>query len=387
MKANVRPVLYSKLPNNGTTIFSVMSKLAADYNAINLSQGFPNFEASPALISLVEYYMRKGFNQYAPMIGVHSLREAIAQKTFELYGVQYHPELEITITSGATEALFAAISAIVRPDDEVIVFEPAYDSYAPAIELNGGIPIYVSLTPPHYTIDWEDVKGKISPRTKLIIINTPHNPAGSILGPNDLNELANIVKDTHIFLLGDEVYEHIVFDGEKHHSLISHTILQERSFVCGSFGKTFHVTGWKVGYCLAPADLTVEFRKIHQFLTFCTITPVQFAIADFLKTPDNYLSVSAFYEQKRDVFLKCIKGSNFSYVPSKGSYFQNLSYSNITKENDYDLAVKLTKEIGVASIPVSVFYHRKTDYKTLRFCFAKDDDTLKRAGERLAKLK
>ena len=382
----IKPVISSKLPNIGTTIFTVMSKLANEHHALNLSQGFPNFPASDELISLAEHYMRRGLNQYAPMTGVQQLREAIAEMIEDLHQVTYHPETEVTITSGATEALYAVITAVVRRGDEVIIFEPAYDSYVPAIELNGGIPVYITLEAPTYPINWPKVKAKITNKTRLIIINTPHNPATTVLSQTDLQELAGIVKNSNILLLGDEVYEHILFDGLKHQSLCTHPVLKERSFVCGSFGKTFHVTGWKVGYCLAPAELSAEFRKIHQYLTFCTNTPVQFALADFLKNKDNYLSVPAFYEAKRNKFLESVKNSRFTFVPSMGSYFQNLCYSAISEENDCDLAIRLTKEIGVASIPVSVFYNRKNDYKTLRFCFAKDDETLEKAGEKLSKL-
>lgn len=386
MNIHLKAALSSKLPQIGTTIFTVMSKLANETGALNLSQGFPNFPASEELISLVDHYMRKGFNQYAPMMGVQTLREKIAEKTEQLYGSIYHPEKEITITSGATEALYAAITAVVRPGDEVIVFEPAYDSYVPAITLNGGIPVYISLTPPDFSIPWQEVKAKITNKTRLVIINTPHNPATSVFSQEDLNQLAEIVKNTHVFLLGDEVYEHIIFDGNKHQSLSLHPVLKERSFVVGSFGKTFHVTGWKVGYCLAPEELTTEFRKIHQYLTFCTSTPVQMALADFLNQPENYLSVPEFYEKKRNLFIASLKNSRFHIIPSKGSYFQNLGFKDISDEPDVNLAVRLTKELGVASIPVSVFYHQKTDYKLLRFCFAKDDETLIKAGEKLSSL-
>ncbi len=386
MENSSKPVIHSKLPHIGTTIFTVMSKLAHDCNALNLSQGFPNFPADEELILLVEHYMKKGFNQYAPMSGVQPLREAIAIMVEKLYNTVYHPEKEITITSGATEALYAAIAAVVSPGDEVIVFEPAYDSYVPAIELNGGIPVYITLLPPYFNINWQQVKAKVTSKTKMIVLNSPHNPATSVLTENDLQELASIVKGTDIFLLSDEVYEHIVFNGAKHQSFCTHPILKERSFICGSFGKTFHVTGWKIGYCVAPEELSTEFRKIHQYLTFCTNTPIQLALADFLKNPDNYLSVPAFYEAKRDKFLNGLKSSRFTFVPSQGSYFQNLCYSAISDENDFDLAVRLTKEKGVASIPVSVFYHKLNDYKTLRFCFAKDDETLERAGEMLSKI-
>jgi methionine transaminase len=386
MQQGKKTEIVTKLPNVGTTIFTVMSGLAAEYGALNLSQGFPNFPASRDLIKLVNDYMLKNFNQYAPMSGVKELREIIAEKTSNLYKVNYHPDKEITITSGGTEALFSAISAVVKCGDEVLVFEPAYDSYVPVIELNGGTPVYISLRPPLYKIDWNEVRNKISEKTKLIIINSPHNPTGTVLDISDLDLLAEIVKDFNIFLLGDEVYEHIIFDGLRHNSLMTNSILQQRCFIVGSFGKTFHVTGWKVGYCLAPEELTREFRKIHQFLTFSTFTPVQYALAEFLKNPDNYLHLPGFYEKKRDKFLFSIKDSRFDFSPSKGSYFQNLSFSKISDENDYDLAVRLTKEIGVASIPVSVFYHNKEDFKILRFCFAKDDETLEKAGEKLSLL-
>jgi methionine aminotransferase len=386
MTLSAKPVISSKLPDIGTTIFTIMSKLAVENNALNLSQGFPNFDVAPELTSLLDKYTRKGFNQYAPMTGVQVLREALAEKTSALYGVNYDPETEITVTSGATEALFAAISAVVSPGDEVIIFEPAYDSYAPAIRLNGGIPVYVTLTPPDYTTDWQEVKSKISEKTRMIIINTPHNPTGTVLSAEDLNELATLVRNTDIFVLGDEVYEHIIFDGLPHHSLLTHPELKERSFICGSFGKTFHITGWKIGYCLAPKELNVEFRKVHQYLTFSTFTPAQYALAEYLKTPENYLSIPAFYERKRDQFLSAIAGSRFTFKPSQGSFFQNVSYEALTDENDFDLAVRLTKEIGVASIPVSVFCHQKNDFKILRFCFAKDRETLEKAGERLSKL-
>ena len=379
--------LQSKQPHIGTTIFTVMSKLANDHGALNLSQGFPNFECSPKLIELVEKYLRKGMNQYAPLSGIQPLREIIAQKTSDLYGISYHPDQEVTIVSGATEALYAAITAVVQTGDEVILLEPNYDSYEPAVRLNGGIPVYVTLTPENnYQIDWSVVKAKITEKTKLILLNTPHNPTGTVMSKDDLEQLAAIVKDTNIFIVSDEVYEHIIFDGHNHWSPIRHPELHKRTFVCGSFGKTFHVTGWKVGYCLAPQQLSEEFRKVHQWLTFSTVTPIQYALAEFLQEPDNYLSVSQFYQEKRDKFISCIQGSRFEWIPASGSFFQCVNYANITDENDLALAQRLTKEIGVASIPVSVFYHQKNDYKILRFCFAKDDQTLEMAGERLSKL-
>ncbi|GAB4040579.1 pyridoxal phosphate-dependent aminotransferase [Spirosoma jeollabukense] len=368
-----------------------MSKLATETGAINLSQGFPGFDCSSELVTLVEYYLRKGFNQYAPMAGVPALREALAQKTADLYNVSYDPDTEITVTSGATEAIFAAVTAVIRPDrsagpDEVIVFEPAYDSYVPAIDLNGGIPVYVTLTPPDYAIDWDVVREKITDKTRLILVNTPHNPTGHVWTSDDLNQLASIVRDRDIWIVSDEVYEHILFDGRQHNSLMTHPELRERTFIIGSFGKTFHITGWKIGYCLAPADLTTEFRKIHQYLTFSTVTPIQYALADYLKEPEHYLSLPAFYERKRDLFLDGLRGSRFTFKPAEGSFFQTVSYAAITDEPDYDLAIRLTKEIGVASIPVSVFYNQKNDYNILRFCFAKNDAILQEAAERLSRL-
>ncbi len=385
--------LVSKLPNVGTTIFTVMSKLATETGAINLSQGFPGFDCSPELVSLVEHYLRHGFNQYAPMTGVPALREALAQKTFTQYNVAYDPDTEVTITSGATEAIFAAVAAVIHSGDEVIVLEPAYDSYVPAIELNGGVPVFVTLTPstgavdsPDYAIDWAVVREKITDRTRLILVNTPHNPTGHVWTADDLDQLADLVRDRDIWIVSDEVYEHILFDGRTHHSLMTHPVLQERTFIIGSFGKTFHITGWKVGYCLAPKELSVEFRKIHQYLTFSTVTPIQHALADYLKEPDHYRQLPDFYERKRDLFLAGLAGSRFTIKPAEGSFFQTVSYAAITDEPDYDLAIRLTNEIGVASIPVSVFYNQKNDYKILRFCFAKDDAVLQEAAQRLSKL-
>jgi len=381
----LKPSIESKLPDVGTTIFTVMSKLGSDHGAINLSQGFPSFDCSPELTSMIHAYMKKGYNQYAPMSGVAVLKEKISEKTQACYGVAYHPEEEITVTTGATEAIYSAITTVVRPGDEVIVFEPAYDSYVPAITLSGGIPVYVTLEPP-FAIDWEVVREKITPKTKLILVNTPHNPPGKVLSKQDLDSLADLVADTSIFLISDEVYEHIVFDGREHLSLMSHSVLRERTFICSSFGKTFHITGWKIGYCLAPKELSREFRKVHQFVTFSVVTPIQYALAEFLGNPAHYLSLSGFYQKKRDLFLGAIRQSRFEFIPAEGSFFQMLSYKEISQENDYDLAVRLTKEIGVASIPVSVFYHKRVDSKLLRFCFAKSDEELEEAGRRLTKL-
>lgn len=378
--------LPSKLPYVGTTIFTVMSKLATDEGALNLSQGFPSFDCSPELTALVEKYMKKGYNQYAPMSGVPALRESLAQKTADVYGVDYHPETEVTITSGATEAIFCAVTAVVYPGDEVIVIEPAYDSYVPAIDMNGGIPVYVTLSAPDFKIDWEKVRSKVTGKTKAIMVNTPHNPVGTVFSRKDLEALASITRDRDIYLISDEVYEHIVFDGEKHHSLMTHPELMEKTFVCGSFGKTYHTTGWKIGYCLAPKNLSKEFQRIHQYITFSTVTPMQYALADFLKLPDHYQHLSQFYQDKRDKFNQALEASRFKFSPSSGSFFQIVSYEGIFDEHDYDLAVRLTKEIKVASVPVSVFYKDKKDDHLLRFCFAKDDEILEEAGEILSRL-
>lgn len=378
--------LPSKLPYVGTTIFTVMSKLATDEGAYNLSQGFPSFDCSPKLSELVCHYLKNGYNQYAPMSGVPAFRESIAEKTSKVYGISYDPETEVTVTSGATEAIFCAVTAVVYPGDEVIVLEPAYDSYVPAIDLNGGIPIFVTLDAPDFKIDWEKVKAKISPKTKAIIVNSPQNPVGTVFSKEDLNSLAEIVRNKDIYIVSDEVYEHIVFDGEIHHSMMTHPELKEKSFICNSVGKTYHVTGWKVGYCLAPAALTKEFQRIHQYITFCSVSPMQYALADFLKLPEYYEQLSDFYQRKRDRFNEALSSSRFSLKPSKGSFFQIASYEKITDEYDYDLAIRLTKEIKVASVPVSVFYKEKRDDKLLRFCFAKDDDILDKAAELLCKL-
>lgn len=363
-----------------------MSKMSNDYGAINLSQGFPNFECSPELITLVEKYMRQGYNQYAPMEGILPLREMIAQKTQELYGAKYNVEKEITITSGATEGLYAAISAFVKEDDEVIIFEPSYDSYGPIVKMNGGRPIYVQLKYPYYTIDWDVVKKSITARTKMIIINSPHNPTGAILTQSDIEKLKKITDQSKILILSDEVYEHIIFDGYEHQSVARHPELVEKSIILSSFGKTYHTTGWKLGYCLAPAHLTKEIRKVHQFLVFAVNTPAQYAVAEFLKQKDLYLQLGDFYKEKRDYFNKLLSGSRFVIRPSSGTYFQLLSYSKITDEKDSVFAERLTKEIGVASIPVSAFYHENVDNKVLRFCFAKNNETLEKAAEKLVKL-
>ncbi|ESS71312.1 aminotransferase YbdL [Methyloglobulus morosus KoM1] len=376
----------SKLPDVGTTIFTVMSKLAAEHDAINLSQGFPDFDCHEGLVSLVNKFMKAGNNQYAPMSGIIGLREILAEKIEDLYGTQYDPDTEITITAGATQAIYTAIAAVIREGDEVIIFEPAYDSYQPAITLNGGITVHLKLRTPGYTIDWQEVKRSINPLTKMIIINTPHNPTGTVLSAADTLILAEITKGTDIIILSDEVYEHIIFDDQPHHSVARFRPLAERSFIISSFGKTIHATGWKVGYCAAPKNLMAEFRKVHQFLVFSVNTPVQFALAEFLGQKGHYLSLGKFYQQKRDYFIDLIKNSKFGIVPSAGTYFQLLNYQTISNEKDTDYAQRLTKEFGVASIPVSAFYHQQEDNKVLRFCFAKKEDTLEKAAVILNKI-
>ncbi len=379
-------LIKSKLPKAGTTIFSIMTALANEHQAINLSQGFPNYEVSGELISLVDHYMKKGMNQYAPMQGIISLRERIAEKVQDLYGAVYNPENEITITSGGTQAIYTAITAMIREGDEVVIFEPAYDSYAPAIHLAGGVPVFIQLTSPDFSIDWTKVKKLINQKTKMIIINTPQNPSGSILSANDMKELEKLTMNSEITIISDEVYEHIIFDGAKHESVMLYPKLAERSFVVFSFGKTYHNTGWKMGYCLAPENLMPEFRRVHQFVVFSANSFLQYALADFMKNK-NYLELPKFFQEKRDYFLNLLKGSNFKYTPVKGSYFQCLDYSNITNENDFDFAVRLTKENGIASVPVSAFYNKKNDYKMLRFCFAKNNETLEKAAEKLCAIK
>jgi methionine aminotransferase len=376
----------SKLPSVGTTIFTVMSKLAADTGAINLSQGFPDFDCDPALVEAVARHMREGRNQYAPMQGVPALRQAIAAKFQSLYGASYDPETEVTVTSGGTEGIFDAVAAVVHPGDEVIVLEPCYDSYVPAIEVSGGIPVVVSLRYPGYSVPWDEVRAAIGPRTRMMILNSPHNPAAAIFGPDDMAELARIVDGTALTILSDEVYEHIIFDGARHESMARYDTLRARSFIVGSFGKTYHVTGWKVGYVVAPAALTTEFRKVHQFVTFSTHTPVQHAFAEFLTAGRGYPELPAFYERKRDLFLKLIEGSRWKPLPSRGTYFQLLDYSAITAEADMAFALRLTKEHGVASIPTSAFLYKAAAPPVLRFCFAKKDETLETAAERLRQL-
>jgi methionine transaminase len=376
----------SKLPDVGITIFTIMSKLAAEHQAVNLSQGFPDFDPHPDLVQRVAEAMQGGFNQYAPMQGVPELRQQIARKTFELYGNRIDAETEITVTSGATEALFAAIAAVVHAGDEVIVIEPAFDSYVPAIALNQGIPVYVPMTFPDYAIDWNRVASVITPRTRLIILNSPHNPTGTAFAEQDIHALGDITADTDILILSDEVYEHIIFDGGRHESLLRYPDLAGRSMVISSFGKTYHTTGWKIGYCVAPPRLTEEFRKVHQFLTFATNTPIQHAYAHIMQRRELYLDLADFYQEKRDLFLRLMEGSRFSPLPCSGTYFQMMDYAAITDEADVDFARRMTIEHGVAAIPPSVFYHDGRDHKVLRFCFAKSNQTLEQAAELLCRI-
>jgi len=383
---NISGAINSKLPHTGTSIFAVMSGLANETGAINLSQGFPDFSISEKLIGLVDHYMRKGFNQYAPMPGVLKLREAIAEKVHATFGIVYNPDSEINITAGATQAIFTAISAIIRPGDEVIVLEPAYDCYAPAVELNGGTVRYSSLKSPGYEVNWAEVKSLVNSHTRMIIINTPHNPTGSVLSAADMLELTRITSQSNIIVLSDEVYEHLIFDGFRHESVCYYPELASRSFVIGSFGKTFHATGWKTGFVLAPAGLMAEFRKAHQFVVFASNTPVQHAIADFLADSYNYEGLPAFYQQKRDYFAGLISASRFNIIPCRGTYFQLLDYKKISDENERDFAIRVTREFGVASVPVSPFYHDGQDNKVLRFCFAKTEETLEKAAQILCRI-
>ena len=376
----------SKLPHVGITIFTVMSQLAADHGAINLSQGYPDFDAPPELIDNVYHYMRAGMNQYAPMQGVLPLREQISKKIKAIYDAQVDPQTQITITSGATEALFAAITAVVQQDDEVIVIEPAYDAYAPVIQLNGGIPVFVPLTYPSYAVDWDRVRDAITDRTRLIILNSPHNPTGTIFGAADMAALEQITANHDLLILSDEVYEHIVFDDQLHHSMLRYPALAEKSFVVSSFGKTYHTTGWKIGYCVAPAALSQEFCKIHQFLTFTSNTPVQLAYADFMEKSEHYLQLSKFYQAKRDLFRKLMEPSRFTPLPCAGTYFQMMGYEQISDAPDVDFARRLTTQYGVAAIPPSVFYNDRKDHKVVRFCFAKQDQTLIQAAEKLCRI-
>jgi len=376
----------SKQPHVQTTIFTKMSALALEHGALNLSQGFPGFDCAPALQELLQHYS-KGHNQYAPMAGVPVFRQSLAEKTSSFYDIPVDADSEVTIVSGATEALFAAVHCCVSPGDEVIMFDPSYDAYDPMVRLAGGIPIHIPLKASNnFAIDWTVLASKITPRTRAIMVNSPHNPTGAVWSMADLDAFAEIVKGTNILIISDEVYEHIVFDGAQHASVLLHPELRKRSFVCGSFGKTYHITGWKIGSCIAPAYLTAEFRKLHQWVTFSSATPLQYALSDYLKEPTHYLGLSDFYQKKRDLFASQFTGSAWKILPSAGSFFQCLDYSAISAEKDVDLADRLTREIKVASIPVSVFYETDPGDKILRFCFAKEDEVLLEAAKRLVQL-
>lgn len=378
--------IISKLPAAGTTIFTVMSALAREHNAINLSQGFPDFDCDPKLAELAASYIKKGFNQYAPMPGALPLRERIAEMLQNSYGAIFHPEQEICVTAGATQAIYTAAAALLRPGDEVILFEPAYDCYAPAIELQGARVIYCSLQHEHFSINWEELRQKFNAKTKLIILNSPHNPSGSIISAQDLSAFEDLLRGSDCFLLSDEVYEHMVFDGQRHQSIALSKSLRERSLLVSSFGKTVHTTGWKIGFVAAPAAIMNEFKKVHQFLVFAVNHPLQLALADYLKDPSVYLELKDFYQAKRDLFLRAMSASRFKALPCAGTYFQLMDYSAISTEEDVDFAKELTIRHKVAAIPLSVFYNKKPEQHLLRFCFAKKEETLKQAAEILCAL-
>lgn len=379
------PTRSSKLPNVGTSIFSVMSAWAREHQAVNLAQGFPDFDCYPELVRLAHHYMQQGMNQYAPSAGILPLRERIAEKTAHCYGFSPNPDTEITLTAGATEALFLTISALVHSSDEVIIFEPAYDSYIPVIELNGGKAVPIALEENTYAINWDKVRAALTPQTKLIIINTPHNPSGSVLKPQDITELTQIVLNNDLLLVSDEVYEHIVFDGVTHESMLRYPVLRDKSVVISSFGKTFHNTGWKMGYAVAPANIMAELRKLHQYVTFSCFTPAQYALADFMKNKEHYTSLPSFYQVRRDKFRELMQATDFELLPCEGTYFQLVSYAHLSQEPDVEYAKRIAKEAGVATIPTSVFYTNKLDRKVIRFCFAKQDKTMEQAVELLVK--
>lgn len=378
--------LQSKLPDVGTTIFTVMSALAREHNAINLSQGFPDFGCSPKLLELAQKHMNAGFNQYAPMQGVIQLRERIAQIISNCYNANYNPDTEITITAGATQGIYTSIAAFINKGDEVVVFEPAYDCYIPAIEVHGGVAVPIQLNYPGFTINWDEVKKKVNDKTKMIIINTPHNPSGTVINENDLKQLEQLVAGKNIFVISDEVYEHMAFDNKPHQSVARFSSLRQQSIIISSFGKTVHTTGWKIGYVAAPAELMTEFRKVHQFLVFAVNHPFQLALADYLADTSTYLELKDFYQTKRDLFRSLISGSRFTLETCTGTYFQLLGYKNITDEKDTDFAIRLTKEKKLASVPLSVFYTQPKDDKLLRFCFAKKNETLQQAAEVINKI-
>lgn len=383
------PAIVSKLPDVGTSIFSVMTQLAQETGAINLAQGFPDYDPPQAVReALARHANMAGHHQYAPIPGLLRLREAISQKTARVYGVTPpDPATEITVTCGATEALYAVLAAVVHPGDEVLVLEPAYDLYGPAIRLQGGVPVYVPLAAPHFRPDWDRVQASLTSRTRVVMINSPHNPSGAVLTRDDLDTLATLLEGTNTLVLSDEVYEHMVFDGQPHCSALQHPQLAARSFVLSSFGKTYHATGWKMGYCIAPTALTAEVRRVHQFLTFAVSTPTQHALADTLEAdPTHDLSLPGFYQQKRDLFQSLLADTRFDLLPVAGGYFQLASYRSISTEDDVQFAQRLTREAGVAVVPVSAFYHNRYDQHLVRFCFAKQDATLQAAAQRLRNL-
>lgn len=378
--------IQSRLPDVGTTIFTVMSALATEHKAVNLGQGFPDYPMPEALTALVDKAMQDGFNQYAPMPGWMPLRESIAEKIQFLYNTTVNPDTEITITPGGTYAIYTALTTVLQPGDEVIVFEPAYDSYIPNITVNGAVPVLIDLQFPDYRIDWNQVRSKITPRTRMIMLNTPHNPTGAVLREDDIEQLRAVVQDTNILILSDEVYEHLIFDQILHQSMLRYPDLLQRSFVCFSFGKVYHCTGWKLGYCVAPAAFSKEFRKVHQFNCFSCHTPSQVALASFLKNKESYLQLSPEMQQKRDYFSGLMNATRFTPLPSYGSYFQCYQYDRISDESDKDFVIRITKEYGIATIPVSAFYQSGKDNKVIRFCFAKKESTLEQAVERLRKI-
>ena len=375
------PALRSKLPGLQPSIFSEMNRIAHEAGALNLAQGFPDFGVDPELLRLHQEALESGYNQYAPMPGVLSLREAIAEKTESLYGAVYHPDTEVTVTAGATQAIFSAIAAVVRPGDEVIIFKPAYDSYEPNVRLHGGVPVLLPLQGPHFRIDWDAFDRALGPKTRMVILNTPHNPSGTVLEAEDLIRLEQRLGPTDTLVLSDEVYEHLIFDGRAHQSICRFPGLRERAFVCASFGKTFHVTGWKMGYCLAPKALMQEFRKLHEFVVFSVNHATQKALARYLEDPSRYLHLPGFFQRKRDLFLSGLEGSRFSLIPAAGTYFQVVDFSSISDEPDVAFAGRLAREHQVAGIPISVFNLGGADHQQLRFCFAKKDETLVRAAE------
>lgn len=379
--------LNSKLPQVGTTIFTVMSKMAQQHGAINLAQGFPDFDGPKALRDRVSHHMANGHNQYAPLAGVPELCEQIAANIHDLYGREIDPGRELTITPGATEGIYCAITAVVNPGDEVIVFDPAYDSYSPIVKLNGGVTRHIQTMYPDFTIDWDEVRHAVNSKTRLIILNTPHNPSGTTWSQSDIDQLRKLVAGTKLHILSDEVYEHMVFDGRKHLSLLRFPDLAERCFAVYSFGKTYHATGWRMGYCVAPRPMMEEFLRLHQFINFSTNTPMQYGLADFLRDcPEHHLSLHDFYQQKRDLFCELISNSRFKFKPCAGTFFQTADYSEISDEADTEFAVRMTQEHKVAVIPVSVFYQRPPDQRVVRFCFAKNNETIREAAQRLVSL-